>query len=407
MLIKKLAAPLINEKLLVQVERAFIGTAAISEPAFDFVIGRLPVKCKVELVTGLDVLTSPAVLRRTWAHFSDRIEARIYSRNTFHANVYIFDLPFRKSVAFVGSGAFTLEGLKDQEEAFYKITDAKEIENLKSWFVGYFEFAEPLTEAIIDEYERVYPVMKQREIANRHEKKQFMDLTTYGFQWDAIRFKLQYFKKDDFLILSSASAFHETTELHVQREATLSKLLQLHESVKAHVATLKIQDDLSPYSISGLDPHQHPDGRLRTLWLRYGSGSTVERLQLQLVLRPRDFGVWLVSEPLKPGVEVRRYLHDQLKEATFRANFLKQLTSLGAGHWIEVAGDVCAVDTFLNEDALWEFTKGDDGRYFTFKVGKNFGPGDPDISADQIVATIQKEFDGLMRIHRLMEDAMA
>ncbi|MBL0740358.1 restriction endonuclease PLD domain-containing protein [Chryseolinea lacunae] len=407
MLVKKLAAPLINEKILVQAERAFIGTAAVSEPAFDFVIGRLPVKCKVELVTGLDVLTSPAVLRRTWAHFSDRIEARIYSRNTFHANVYIFDLPFRKSVAFIGSGAFTLEGLKDQEEAFYKITDAKEIENLKSWFVGYFEFAEPLTEAIIDEYERVYPMMKQREIANRRDKKQFMDLTTYGFQWEGIRFKLQYFKKDDFMVLSSASALHDTTELRAQRESVLSKLLQLHESVKAHVATLKIQDDDAPQAVSSLDPHQHSDQRLRTLWLCYGSGSSVERLQLQLVLRQRDFGIWLVSEPLTPGVEVRRYLHDQLKDPLFRANFFKQLVALGAGHWIEVAGDVRHVDTFPNEDALWEFTRGDDGRYFTFRVGKNFGPGDADLSAEQITVTIRKEFDGLMRIHRLMEDAMA
>jgi hypothetical protein len=54
-------------------------------------------------------------------------------------------------LGFIGSGTFTLEGIKDQEELFYKITDQKEVENLKSWFIGYYEFSEPLTEKMIQE----------------------------------------------------------------------------------------------------------------------------------------------------------------------------------------------------------------------------------------------------------------
>jgi hypothetical protein len=44
--------------------------------------------------------------------------------------------------------------IKDHEEIFYKVTNEKEIENLKSWFTGYYEFAGPLTETMIQEYER-------------------------------------------------------------------------------------------------------------------------------------------------------------------------------------------------------------------------------------------------------------
>jgi hypothetical protein len=149
MIIKKLAVPLINDKVLLQAEHCCIATTAISEPAFEFVRARLPLKCKIEIVTGLDGPTSPDVLRRIWRHYHDRMWLRVYTKNIFHANVYIFDLPYRKAVAFVGSGDLTSGGIKDSEEIFYKITDPKEIEALKSWFTGYYEFSEPLTESIV------------------------------------------------------------------------------------------------------------------------------------------------------------------------------------------------------------------------------------------------------------------
>ena len=143
MIVKKLAAPLINEKLLQQAEHCYVASASISEVGFDFIRSRISPKCKMDMVTGMDLPTSPHVLRRIWRNYQGRITLNVYTRNVFHSNVYIFDLPFRKSVAFIGSGDFTLEGIKDREELFYKITDAKQIEELKSWFTGYFEFAEP------------------------------------------------------------------------------------------------------------------------------------------------------------------------------------------------------------------------------------------------------------------------
>ncbi len=55
MLIKKLAAPLINEKLLQQAEHCYIASASISEVGFDFIRSRIPPKCKMDLVTGLEL----------------------------------------------------------------------------------------------------------------------------------------------------------------------------------------------------------------------------------------------------------------------------------------------------------------------------------------------------------------
>ena len=153
MIIKKLAAPLVNDKLLQQAEHCYIASAEISEEGFDFIRSRIPTKTKMDLVTGISGKTSLEVLKRVWKNYQGRINLNFYSRNVLHANVYVFDLPYRKSVAFVGSGTCTLGGLKDNEEIFYKITDPKEIETVMSWFTSYFEFSEPLTEKFIEEYE--------------------------------------------------------------------------------------------------------------------------------------------------------------------------------------------------------------------------------------------------------------
>ena len=83
MLIKKLAAPLINEKLLQQAEHCYIASASVSEAGFDFIRSRIPPKCKMDMVTGLDVPTSPQVLRRIWRNYQGRITLNIYSKNVF------------------------------------------------------------------------------------------------------------------------------------------------------------------------------------------------------------------------------------------------------------------------------------------------------------------------------------
>jgi hypothetical protein len=415
MLIKKLAVPFINDKLLQQVEHCYIATAGISEAGFDFIRSRIPTKSKMEIVTGLDVPTSPEVLRRIWRNYQGRITLNIYTRNFFHANVYIFDLPFRKAVAFIGSGHFTLDGIKDGEELFYKITDTKEIENLKSWFIGYYEFGEPLSEELIREYEYLYPALKQRDILSRQEKKQFIALTTAGFSWDQIKFKLQYFKKEDYLALSSSKARLTTPDIQAERENVKDKLIQLHELINDHVHRLKLHEDHdSNQIVSSLDPADHPDGKLRSMWIAYGlseaglkkytSATFAEVMQLQIILQQKDFGIWLVPGKPNTGKADRESFKSRMNDVEYRKQFFTLLTGLSAGYWIEIAGDKKAIEIFQNEDALWEFTKADDWMYYTFIIGKNYSPADPEISSEHIAPTVMKEFDKLVLVYRHLKD---
>ena len=416
MLIKKLAVPFINDKLLQQVEHCYIATAAISEAGFDFIRSRIPTKSKMEIVTGLDVPTSPEVLRRIWRNYQGRITLAIYTRNFFHANVYIFDLPFRKAIAFIGSGHFTLDGMKDGEELFYKITDPKEIENLKSWFTGYYEFSEPVTEELIQEYEYLYPTLKQRDILSRQEKKQFIALTTAGFGWDHIKFKLQYFKKEDYLALSSSKAHLTTPEILAEREAVKNKLLQLHALINDHVHRLKLHEDHDPNQIvSSLDPVDHPDGKLRSMWIAYGPSEAglkkfnppatlAEVMQLQIILQQKDVGIWLVPGKPNAGKADRESFKNKMNEVEYRKQFFTLLTGLGVGYWIEIAGDKKAIETFQNEEALGEFTKADNWMHYSFVIGRNYSPSDPEISSEHIATTIMKEFDRLVLVYRVMKD---
>ena len=412
MIIKKLAVPLINEKLLQQVEHCYIATAAISEAGFDFLRTRIPTKTKMEIITGLEMPTSPAVLQRIWRNYQGRITLNIYTRNDFHANVYIFDLPYRKSVAFVGSGHFTIEGLKDSEELFCKITDSKEIENLKSWFIGYYEFAQPLTEALIAEYEWRYPVMKQRDHASRLEKKQFFALTTAGFSWDHIKFKQQYFKKEDYLAFSSSKAHFTTPELYAERVSAQNKFIALHELIKDDLRKLGLQVASDPDSIvSSADPAHHTDSQLRSMWLAYGRSTAelkkydeattlADLIHVQIMLSQKDMGIYLVAgSPRKSRVD-REYFKSSMNDVEYRKQMFNLTSGLGAGYWIEVACERKNTDTFPTEEALWEFTKADQWMHFDFIIGRNYAPDAVEISNENIAPSIVKELDKLSLVLR-------
>jgi hypothetical protein len=367
----------------------------------------------MEIVTGMDVPTSPEVLKKILRHYQDTVSFHIYTRNFFHANVYIFDLPYRKSVAFVGSGHFTLEGIKDQEEFFVRVTDAKEIEGLKSWFIGYYEFAEPLSQMMVDEYDLVYPAMKQREFASREEKQNVIELTARGFHWDHIKFKNQYFKKEDYLALTNSKASLINPVVLSEREVVKDKLRQLQELMHEHASKLKLLYDAT-HNIGSTEPAMHADQKLREMGIanvrhvdlkKYPPGIKLrDFMTIQVLIRQKDVAVELSGGRAGEGRVDREYFQEQMKGPDFRSLFHKTLTGLGKDYWIEVYGSKRPADSFSNEEALWEFVKQDDWRYYKSRIAKVFSPGVSDISNEIIVATLSREFDQLIVLHNQMKD---
>lgn len=399
--------PFINEKLLQQAEHCYIATAAISEEGFDFIRSRIPTKTKMEIVTGLEMPTSPGVLQRIWRNYQGRISLHIYTRNRFHANLYIFDLPYRKSVAFVGSGDCTLGGLKDSDELFYRINDAKEIENLKSWFVGYYEFAQPLTEEIVSEYTSRYPLMKEHEHALRVEREQLLGLTT-GFSWDHIKFRQQFFKKEDYLVFNSNKAGSDTDELRAERTDLQNKFVTLHELMKDELSKIGLRAD-GEGIVSSIDPARHPNALLRNIWLSYGLHAiNTKKLDdhsqasVRITLGQKELCLQLVVGTARQNKTERERFKTNMNDEDYRKQTLQLFSKLGPGYWIEVACDRTPVEAIRTEEALREITKRDDGQHHRFAIGRCFEPNATEISQENVAVTLIRESTRLVSLVRHM-----
>lgn len=168
-IIPKLLAPLINKGILKETGHCRIATASISEDGFEMIMSRLPRKCTVQIVTGFHSPTNPNVLYRILEEYSDRVELKVFSLNVFHANVYQFDLPYRKGIAFVGSGQLTVGGLQKNEELTVQIEDEKEVEEIRRWFTRYFETSSELTKKLVDEYAPLFVAANERKNLSREE----------------------------------------------------------------------------------------------------------------------------------------------------------------------------------------------------------------------------------------------
>jgi hypothetical protein len=403
MITKKLAVPLINEKILLQAEHCYIATSAITAGGFDLIRSRISPKCKMDIVTSLDGLTSPQVLKQIYSRYQGRITLNIYTRNVLHANVYVFYLPFRKAVAFVGSGNFSLEGLKDHEELFWKITDPKEIESIMSWFTGYFEFGNPLDDQIIAGYEHLYPIMKRRAIKSAHDKQ--LLISSAGINWDAVKFRLQYFDKEDYQTFSITNAASDNAALRLARMRIQSKLISLQEALSGKMDAMKL--DLmrtTAADISSVEPDDHDDRTIRSMSVSYVQNR--EDSQMQIVTPGWSVSylgvtVWLDLIDRKTKQNERDVLRGKLQNENYRTSIYKTLSSLGSGYTLEVAGVKRSIETLTNEQALAEFFSTDDEVYFDVQIEKRFAPGDHAISSQNIEQTLLNELAKLVAFQKI------
>lgn len=416
MIVKKLLAAFVNGKVLQQAEHCYVASAAISEPGFQMLMGRLSKKCKVDIVTGLDLPTNPAVLRKILEEHKDQVTLRVYAKNFFHPKVYAFDLPYRKRIAFIGSGNFTTGGFQKNEELSYQIDSEKEVEEIKSWFGKYFDDSLELTEQIIKEYELLYTLMKERESSTRQEKKQFIDLVTGNFNWDNVDFTNQYFERSDYQTFDNSKANLDTTVIRSERVAVRAKFQDLHEMLESKLERLGLNAHYdAEHIVSSIELINHHDHRIKAMWLAYGRGKNemkryspeakhMDFIRLQIIIHLQDVGIWLMPGKQGGSKEDREFFRSQMRNPKYRKDFFTLLTNLGEQYWIEIAGDRKAVNAFTDENELWEFTRSDDWLNYYFTIGRSYLPDVSEISKEGIIATIETEFQRLLPLYRLMKD---
>lgn len=392
MITKKLAVPLVNDKILQQAEHCYIATSSVSEEGFEFLRSRISPKCKMDIVTGLDEPSSPAVMWKVLRHYQGRINFHIYTRNTLHANLFVFDLPFRKSVAFVGSGSLSIEGLKDSEELFWKITDAKEIESLMSWYTSYFQFGTPLTEGIARAYESLYPRLKAREVRSMQEKRDLMGATATSM--DAVRFRNQFFQRDDFSVFTTENSFSDNASLRLVRGALAEKLMKLHSMLEGSLSKLKL--DLIGENLRSADPVDHPGEKIDSMWLVYRN-ETLPAVSFRIGITAINVTVSAVIVDDRRNAEYRRNFFIRLEDATARQSFFQNVGLL-KGFQVEAGGRLRAAESFRSDQDLLAFIDREEARAVEVVFGRAIAPGDTSLSAEAIAGSIAGELTALRRL---------
>lgn len=420
MLIRKLTVPLLGSNKIVQkTSKAYIATAAISEEGFNYIFGqnRLPQSAGCKIITGLHLPTPPSLLRRILNDFSKVINLRIYSENFFHPKVYLFELNDGAKIGFVGSGNFSHGGFSGHEELFIQIDNEDEFNNLKEWFESYYLKSEPISQTFINKYELFYESFKRREEEERNDLKDFRSVLRSEFNWDDIDFSDQYFSKDDYFTFEPGKARLDNPEVKEERMNVKRKLLHLHDQLSLRMpATWNIHEHYEiEHIISSLDPNNHDDFRLRSMWLaygrnkaelkRYGKDSTpLYFMRLQVIISHEFLGVWLMPGKAGGSKFDREYFKGQMRRQEFRQQFYGLLTDLGDTYFINLSGETRMVTDFEDADELWNFTKTDDWKTSYFTIGKNFLPGATELVVDNIVSVIIHELNNLQPIYRLMKD---
>jgi hypothetical protein len=150
------------------------------------------------------------------------------------------------------------------------------------------------------------------------------------------------------------------------------------------------------------------------MWLAYGRStpelkkyddvsSLAERTHVKITLNQNDLGIYLVAGNRRKGKVDREYFKSSMNDVEYRKQMFSLLGGLGTGYWIEVACERKNTDSFLTEEALWEFTRSDQWIHFDFIIGKNYAPDALEINNENIAPSIVKELDKLSLVFRHMK----
>jgi hypothetical protein len=415
MIYTKLTVPFIRDKILAQAIKCKFATAIISEAGLKFVTDRVSPHCNIEIITGLDLPTPPSLLEDILERH-ENITLKVFTKDFFHPKVFLFYLSNGSRRCFIGSGNFTMGGMQRNEELFYEVIQANELEDIESWFDNCLKISKILTQELIEIYKVVFFAINESYNKNANEIKSFKSSISDEFEWRKINFTDQYFTESDYRTFDLDKSSLTTIEIVQQRMIVQRKILDLHFELKnRYINTWPIHEHYdSNHVSSSIDPNFQPENRVRAIWVGYGRSRSelmkysydarhLDFIRLQFIIRNREFGIWLMLAKKEGSLEDRSYFRQQMNNSDYRMRFFNLFKGLGDLFWINVAGVTKFETEFSTPDDLWKFTQKDHfHEYFT--IGRNFVPGDGDIKSHNIVETIYGNLKKMLPLYSLMKD---
>lgn len=159
------------KKALKGAEEVWIAVAMISNNGLEF-LSESAKKCRLNIITGIDLPTPPEVLEQLFKNesISDKWEIKLFDLKFYHPKFYLIKYPNGKYSAFVGSSNLTMGGLKNHIEISVQITDQKACKKLLEIFQEFKSDKNSikLTEEWLDKYHESF---KPREFTFKKEEE--------------------------------------------------------------------------------------------------------------------------------------------------------------------------------------------------------------------------------------------
>jgi hypothetical protein len=242
--------------------------------------------------------------------------------------------------------------------------------------------------------------MKRKQVEARIQKREVVEITSRAFNWDSIKFKNQYFKKEDYLALSLSKASSMNPLVVQGREEVQKKFTDLFSALKGELSALnllrgEVDSHLLPITPSG------GNKAIKQIGLSFSpaSPSADKSIQLIVVLSQKELMISLFAD-VNEARSDREAVKSLLSDADYRKNLFQFIGGMGKKYSIEIAGEKRWLDLLQSAELLGEFIREDDPRYCRIVIGKSFQPGDGEISNDAIAASVAAELKNVVLLYQ-------
>lgn len=420
-LITKLSSELAKE--LSMADEIFIAVALLNDQGLDFLLQDLKDNCKIKLIVGIDLPTTPKALRKLKE--LERVDVRLYSRdNYFHPKLYALKTGDEIKI-FVGSSNFTNGGLNDNIELSLFSSDKDACNDVLKWFNDVFSSSKLLSDEFLQEYEQIFPEVEKQRNADKKRSLKLKGLLASPEPENPLTLLTNefYFVKSDYEILSSNNSISNTPQVLRERGKVKAKLEKLEEYCYNEVSKKgwKLYRNRKFNRTSGINLNTTNAKKINSIWLHLGKDnkemsmpgrlkeSFIENIRMQVIisgnLRLSGFGpgvgVWLMVGKQKGSLEDRGYIKKMITKESFKKELYQKVENLGSGYYIQINGESIPCDKF-DINTLCDFIEKDNPINY-FIIGKDFKPNDYKLMLENINKTIMYEFELLYPIYELLK----
>ena len=414
-LITRLSTELAKELSIA--DEIFIAVALLNDKGLNFLLQDLKDSCKTKLLVGIDLPTTPEVLRRLKE--LENVDVRIYSNNNyFHPKLYAFKTGDDTKI-FVGSSNFTNGGLNDNIELSLFSSDKDACNDALEWFSNAFSSSKILSDEFLDEYETLYV---DREIHRETEKKnvkKLKKLLTAPSKDSSLELLTNeyYFIRKDYETFHPDKVDKNTSPIIDERERVRQKMFELERGLykKINEKGWKIYRHPKLNNRVSLIELKYNKNYVNSMWLHFGKkgkerdDSFIENIRLQVIISGNlrlssigyGVGVWLMVGKENSSLEDRNFIKNSIQNNSFLEKLYKYILSLGNGYFLQLNNENYPCES-IEQDFLYKLIKEDDYKSY-FIIGKNFSPNDKFLKSEKIYDTIMDEFAKLYPLYLMLK----